>query len=763
MNVTVEEVLDQMTLEEKAALCVGAGPWKTASFERLGVPEITLTDGPHGVRRAENLDALITKALPATCFPTASSLACTWNRGLLEEMGQALGEEARSLDVNVVLGPGMNIKRSPLCGRNFEYFSEDPYLSGEMAASLVNGVQSEGVGVSLKHYAMNNQEYKRMSTDVIIDERTMRELYLAGFEIAVKKSKPWTVMCSYNKVNGQRCSEHHQLLSDILKNEWDFDGLVVSDWGAVRDRIKSLEGGLDLEMPGPQPANVQAVIEAVRTGRLQESILDESVRRILTVIQRASKSPKKKGFEIDAHHALACRVAAEGMVLLKNNGVLPLKKMHKIAVIGCAAREPYYQGGGSSHINATKVSIPLDEIKKQAADCELVYSSGYSPDGSDQPGLIDEAVQAALAAEAAILFIAPPAQTDSEGYDRMDMVLNQQQIELIETVTAVQPKSIVVLNNGASLAMDSWIDGTAAVLEAWMMGQAGAEAIAAILFGKISPSGKLAETFPYKLQDTPAYINWPGELNETRYGEGLFVGYRYYDCREIPVLFPFGHGLSYTTFKYSNPRTSAATFSETDGLTVLVDVSNTGEFAGKEVVQVYVRDLKSTLVRPVKELKGFAKVELQPGETQTVSILLDERSFAFWHPSYQDWIAEDGEFEILIGSSSADIRQKLLVTLHSTRKLPCALNEESTFREWLEDPYGKWIIEPMYLQMKKQFTDMMGGEAGSEAMGSDLMGFILDMPLIKALQMQQASLPQPAEEIVQGMLLQAKGEKLNIS
>lgn len=756
MNDAIEEILGQLTLEEKAALCVGAGPWKTVSIERLGIPGMVMTDGPHEIRRSSDLDALITKALPSTCFPTASSLACTWNRDLLTEIGQALADEALSQDVNVVLGPGMNIKRSPLCGRNFEYLSEDPFLTGEMAASLVNGVQSMGVGVSLKHYVMNNQEFKRMSINVIVDERTMREIYLAGFEMVVKKSQPWTVMCSYNKVNGQRCSEHHELLNDILKKEWGFEGLVVSDWGAVRDRIKSLRGGLDLEMPGPQPANVQSIIDAVRNGQLDEVVLDESVRRILTIALQAAKATKKKDFDVDGHDALASRAASEGMVLLKNNGILPLKKINKIAVIGYFAKEPYYQGGGSSHINATKVAIPLDEIMKQAVDCEITYADGYTFDGSDQPELIDEAFMAASAAEVAILFIAPPSQTDTEGVDRLDLEINHQHVALIKAVTAAQPNSIVILNNGAPLVMREWIDGPAAVLEAWMMGQAGAEAIADILFGKINPSGKLAETFPYRLSDTPAFMNWPGELNEVRYGEGMYVGYRYYDLKEQPVLFPFGHGLSYTTFSYSNPRASTTAFKDTDGVIISVDVTNTGEVAGKEVVQVYVRDVKSTLVRPVKELKGFAKVELQPGETKTVSISLDKRAFAFWHPAYHDWVTEEGDFEILIGASSADIRQQIMVFLQSTRDLPCILDEESTFKDWLEDANGKIIIEPMYLQMKEQFNLMMGGETASEAMGSDLMGFILEMPLIKALQMQQSALPASADQIIHGLLLQAK-------
>ena len=484
--------------------------------------------------------------------------------------------------------------------------------------------------------------------------------------------------------------------------------------------------------------------------------MNESVRRILTIALKAAKSTKKKGFDVNAHHALSSRVAEESLVLLKNNGVLPLKQPRKLAVIGYSAKTPYYQGGGASHINATRVSIPLDEMKKRAVDCEITYAQGYMPDGSDQPEMIEEAVKAASTTETAILFIAPPPQTDSEGYDRTDLEINHQQRALIKAVTGVQPRTVVVLNNGAPLAMCEWIDDTAAVLEAWMMGQAGAEAVAGILFGEINPSGKLAETFPNKIQDTPAYINWPGELNETRYGEGLYIGYRYYDSREMPVLFPFGFGLSYTTFKYSNPKTSVTSFKDFNGVIVSVDITNTGEITGKEVVQVYVRDVKSTLDRPIKELKGFAKVELQAGETKTVSIPLGERAFAFWHPAYHDWIAEEGEFEILIGASSADIRQRLTVTLQSTKNLPCILNEESTFKDWLEDPHGKKVIGPMYQQMKEQFIAMLGGDAANEAMGSDLMGFIQDMPLIRVLQMQKAALPIPAEQIIHGMLEQAK-------
>lgn len=760
MKETIENIIKQMTLEEKAALCIGAGPWKTAAFDNLGVPHMVLTDGPHGIRRSANLDAMITKALPSTCFPTASSISCTWNRDLINEMGQALAEEAIAQDVGVVLGPGMNIKRSPLCGRNFEYFSEDPYLSGEMAASLVNGIQSKGVGASLKHFALNNQEFRRLSVNVIADERTIREIYLAGFEIAVKKSKPWTVMCSYNKVNGTHCAEDNWLLTSILKKEWGFDGFVVSDWGAVRNRVKSLNAGLDLEMPGPQEANKQAVITAIHAGELDEAVLDESVRRILAIVFKAAETAKGSSFDIEVHHALASKVSSEGMVLLKNNGILPLKGVQKIAVIGRAAMEPYYQGGGSSFINSTRISIPLEELKRQAVQCKFVYAEGYTTDGSDQPTLIKQAVKIASQVDAAILFIAPPPQTESEGYDRTDLDINHQEVELIKAVAAAQPKSIIVLNNGSPVVMHEWMHGVAAILEAWMMGQAGAKAIAEILFGKVNPSGKLAETFPNKLQDTPAYINWPGELNKVQYGEGLFTGYRYYDSKDVPVLFPFGYGLSYTTFEYSNAKPSTTHFQDDEDLTISVDITNTGKIAGKEIVQFYVHDVKSTLVRPVKELKGFTKVELQPGETKTVSVTLDERAFAFYHPAYHDWIAEEGEFEILIGASSADIRQKFIVSLQSTKKLPCILDEESTFGEWLEDPYGKEVIEPMYKQMTEFFTVMMGGGDGAnEAIGINLIDFIIDMPLFKALQMIQGGLPAPAEQIVKDMLLKAKKEK----
>ncbi|MBP8949270.1 MAG: glycoside hydrolase family 3 protein, partial [Candidatus Promineofilum sp.] len=483
---SIQSLIAQMTLEEKAALCTGASAWTTTPIPRLGVPQLLVSDGPHGIRRVADVHSMAIKSLPATCFPTASSLASSWDVELLHEMGQALAEEAIARDVDVILGPGANMKRSPLCGRNFEYFAEDPYLAGTMAAALIEGIQSQGVGTSLKHFAANNQEYERFSISAEVDERTLREIYLPAFEMAVTKAKPWTVMCSYNRINGTFGSEHHQLLTDILKNEWGFEGFVVSDWGAVHNRVAALRAGLDLEMPGPKPTRVDGVIEAVRNGDLDEAVLDEAVRRILTIVCRAAETPKGGDFDIAAHHALARKISAETMVLLKNNGILPLRDPQHIAVIGRAAMEAHFQGGGSSHINPTQVDVPFNELQKLAGNAELSFAEGYPKDDSAAPALIEQAVAAAQTADVALLYIALPSYKESEGYDRPDMDLTAQQVALIQAVTAVQPNTVVVLNNGAPVAMREWIDGAAAVLEAWMMGQAGGGAIADVLFGRVN-------------------------------------------------------------------------------------------------------------------------------------------------------------------------------------------------------------------------------------------------------------------------------------
>jgi beta-glucosidase len=740
-----------MTLEEKAALCTGASPWTTTPIERLRVPELTVSDGPHGVRRVADVNDFIAGSLPATCFPTASCMASTWDVNLIRTTGQAIAEECIALKVDVVLGPGVNMKRTPLGGRNFEYYSEDPYLAGQMAASFIAGVQSKGVGTSLKHYATNNQESQRMTINAKVDERTLREIYLAAFETAVKNSKPWTVMCAYNKLNGAFGAENRKLLVDILKDEWGFEGFVVSDWGAVHDRVKSLNGGLDLEMPGPRERRVKAVVDAVRSGVLDESVLDESVYRILGIIFKAAETHKGGSFDIAAHHALARRIAAEGMVLLRNNGILPLKGHQKIAVIGRAAKEAYFQGGGSSHINPTQVDIPIEELQKLAGDANLSYAQGYPAEDSYDQLLIDEAVKNARVAEVALLYISLPATKESEGYDRSDLDLTPQQVTLIKAVTEVQPRTIVILNNGAPVVMSEWIDGTAAVLEAWMMGQAGGGAIADVLYGKVNPSGKLAETYPLKLVDTPAHINFPGGNDEVRYGEGIFIGYRYYDAKAVPVQFPFGYGMSYTTFTYTNPKVSTQTFKDVDGLTVSVDVTNTGKVAGKEVIQVYVHDHISGLIRPPKELKGFTKVELQPGEMKTVSVTLDFRAFAYYHPAYKQWVTEDGEFDILIGASSAEIRCIQTVTLQCTQALPSILKRESTLRDWMEDPQGKRVFAPLYQQIIEKMKAIFGG-GESEPVGMDTMGFLMDMPLSDMLQFMDSGTPTSPEDIVNELL-----------
>lgn len=762
----IEKIVQQMTLEEKAALTTGATSWSTTPIERLGVPELFVSDGPHGVRRTPDINSLGLLGLPATCFPTASLLSSTWDPELIGEMGRALADEAIALKVDVLLGPGNNMKRSPLCGRNFEYYSEDPYLAGEMAVGLINSIQSKGVGTSLKHYAVNNQEYERFRINAIVDERTLREIYLPAFEAAVKKAKPWTVMCAYNKVNGDYCSEHHELLVDILKDEWGFEGFVVSDWGAVHDRPRSLQAGLDLEMPGPRPRRTQAVVDAVRNGQLDEALLNESVRRILKIVFKGQETPKGGEYDQAAHHALARRIAGEGMVLLKNNGILPLQNGGSIAVIGHSAQEAHFQGGGSSRINATQVDVPFNELRNLLPNTELTYSEGY-PDSPDfKQGLIDDAVTVARAADVAVLFIALPGYKESEGYDRPDIDLTEQQVALIKAVSQAQPKTVVVLNNGSAVAMSAWIDGVAAVLEAWMMGQAGGGAVADVLTGKVVPSGKLSETFPLKTSDTPSQNHFPGGGGEVRYGEGIFIGYRYYDAKQMPVLFPFGHGLSYTTFQYGNARlhteqgrsVSKSSFKDSDGVTVSVDVTNTGKVAGKEIVQVYVHDRKSALARPAKELKGFAKVALQPGETKTVKIQLDFRAFAYYHPAYKQWITEDGEVDILVGASSADIRFTLPATLESSLRLPCLLSRESTVRDWLADPHGKEVFEPVYQMMISQMAQTFGAEVGdNEKKGMDMYAFLLEMPLLSILDFQEKFLPSPAEEIVDGLLAQVHG------
>ncbi len=755
--VDIQSLIEQMTLEEKAVLCTGASAWTTEVVERLGIPQLLVSDGPHGVRRIPDVHSMGNQSLPATSFPSASALAATWDRDLIYEMGEALGEESIALGVDVLLGPGINMKRTPLGGRNFEYFSEDPYLAGELAASLINGIQSKGVGTSLKHFAVNNQEFERFRINVIVDERTLHEIYLPAFEIAVKKAQPWTVMCAYNKINSVYCSENEMLLIDILKNEWGFEGFVVSDWGAVHDRVAALEGGLDLEMPGPQNRRVQAVVDAVKSGKLDEAKLNESVRRILRIAFKAAETKKGGQFDVSAHHALSRRVATESIVLLKNNGILPLKNPQHIAIIGRSAQEAHFQGGGSSHINPTRVDVPYLEFQKNAGNAELAYAEGYPADNSFQQTMITDAVTTASAADVAILYIALPSFKESEGYDRSDLDLTPHQVALIKAVTKVQQNTVVVLNSGSVVTMSDWLHDTAALVQAWMMGQAGGGAIADVLFGKVNPSGKLAETFPLRLEDTPSHINYPGENGAVRYGEGIFIGYRYYEAKNVPVLFPFGYGESYTTFRYGIPTLSGTTIRDVDGLTILLEITNTGAMAGEEIVQVYVHDHESKLVRPHKELKGFAKVALEPGETKTVSIHLDFRAFAYYDPKYHTWVAEDGQFDILIGSSSVDIRCRETITLQSTMELPCTLNRESTIRDWLDYPKGRPVFDPIYQRLQQQMAVIFGGSADEiSAIGMDTERFLLDMPLLSLFSFQEGMLPKPPEQFIDELIEQVR-------
>ena len=750
MHKDVRAILSQLTLEEKAALCTGATPWTTVAIERLGIPSIRVADGPHGVRRVADAEALMSESLPSTCYPTASALASTWDTGLIRALGEALGEECIALGVDILLGPGNNMKRTPLCGRNFEYYSEDPFLGGELAAAFIEGVQGKGVGTSLKHYAANNQEHKRFVIDAQVDERTLREIYLAGFERAVKAAQPWTVMCAYNRLNGTYCSQHRWLLHDVLRDEWGFAGLVVSDWGAVHDRVEALAAGLELEMPGPRQDRVEAVIEAVRGGELDESVLDAAVERLLKVIFRAVETPKGVGeIDVDAHHALARRIAGEAIVLLKNEGgLLPLPALRRIAVIGAAAKVPYFQGGGSSHINPTRVDIPLQELRALASSAEIRYAEGYAMEQGFDQALIDEAVIVAREADVALLYVALPAFKESEGYDRPDLHLTEQQVALIQAAAEAQPQSVVILNSGSAVTMEPWIEDVPVVVEAWMMGQAGGGAIADVLFGVVNPSGKLAETFPRRLEDTPAFLNYPGDSGAVRYGEGMYIGYRYYDAKDMDVLYPFGYGLSYTSYAYSNLRVSAQAFRDVDGLTVSVDVTNTGDVAGKEIVQVYVRDVNARRSRPDKELKGFAKVALQPGETQTVTIELDARAFAYYDPAYHRWVTESGSFEILVGRSAADICLQASVEMESTQVLPSILGPDSTVGEWMADPVGAQVLGPVLQQMGQ------GAGGDSEGIGMDPSGFVADLSLTAWLGFFGGQPPAPPEKVVRDLLAQ---------
>ncbi|MEH7098171.1 glycoside hydrolase family 3 C-terminal domain-containing protein [Neobacillus vireti] len=730
MQRNIKQLISKMTLEEKASLCSGLSFWRTKGIERLGIPSIVLTDGPHGLRKQkEGADHLgLNESVPATCFPSAAGLACSWDRNLIEKVGVALGEECQAEDVAILLGPGANIKRSPLCGRNFEYFSEDPYLSSELAASHINGVQSQGVGTSLKHFAANNQEHRRMSVDSVVDERTLREIYLASFEGAVKKAQPWTVMSAYNKVNGTYASENEYLLTTILKEEWGHEGFVVTDWGAVDNRVNGLAAGLELEMPPTGGLSDQQIVEAVVNGQVSEEKLDQAVERLLTVIFKAVDNKKENAvYDIENHHHLARQVASESMILLKNEEcILPLKKEGTIAVIGAFAKSPRYQGGGSSHINPTKLDNIFEEIEKSAgSDSKVIYAQGYDLNMDDTNNqLLQEAREAARQSSVTVIFVGLPDRYESEGYDREHLRIPKNQSRLIEAVAEEQKNLVVVLSNGAPIEMP-WIDSVKGLLEGYLGGQALGGAIADLLFGDTNPSGKLAETFPVRLKDNPSFLNFPGEGDKVEYKEGLFVGYRYYDTKEVKPLFPFGYGLSYTNFEYSNLSLSKKEMKDTETLTVSVNVKNIGQAAGKEIVQLYVRDVESSVIRPEKELKGFEKVFLQPGEEKTVTFELNKRAFAYYNVSLKDWHVENGEYEILIGKSSQEIVVKEVINVVSTVQVRKVFTQNTPMGDMMTDP----IAGPIIMDFLSSLGQSMGAPQSANEQSDMINAMMKYMPL----------------------------------
>ena len=720
----IKELVGKMTLEEKAGLCSGGDFWHTKAVERLGIPAVMVSDGPHGLRKQDQeADHLgVNESIKAVCFPTGCGVATSFNRELIGKMGQTLGDECQAENVSVILGPAVNIKRSPLCGRNFEYYSEDPYLASEIATAHINGVQSKHVGTSIKHFMANNQETRRMSVDAIIDERALHEIYLGAFEGAVRQAKPWTVMSSYNKVNGSYVGENKELLTDILRNEWGFDGFVVSDWGAVSDRIKALQAGLDLEMPASGGMRDAQIVKAVQNGTLEENVLDTTCERILNIVYRYMENRDENAvFDLEADHEKAREVAHETIVLLKNEDeILPLKKGANIAFIGKYAQKPRYQGGGSSHINSKKITSALDAIA-EAGITNITFAKGFD----DQIDAIDEAleaeaIEAAVKAEVAVVFAGLPDAFESEGFDREHMRMPECQNHLIDEILKVQPNTVVVLHNGSPVEMP-WVNEVKGIVEAYLGGEAVGGAVVDILFGDVNPSAKLAETFPYQLEDNPSYLSGFGSGDSVNYAESIFVGYRYYDKKNMPVMFPFGFGLSYTTFDYSNLKVDKKELSDQETITVSVDITNTGKVAGKEIVELYVADKESTVIRPLKELKGFDKVLLQPGETKTVTMTLDWRAFAYYEPKMKDWNVETGEFEILIGKSSEEIVLTETVVVKGTKKMPVNYTVNTTFGDLPTSPQAMEILEPIFTAYNQsQITSDDENSSSAEAITTEM-------------------------------------------
>ena len=720
----IKELVAQMTLEEKAGLCSGLDFWQTKGVERLGIPSVRVSDGPHGLRKQDGeSDHLgMNESIQAVCFPAGCAIASSFDREAAQMLGEALGKECQAEDVSVILGPAMNIKRSPLCGRNFEYYSEDPLVSTELGTAYIQGVQSRNVGTSPKHFMANNQEYHRMTSNSVMNERTMREIYLAAFEGAVRRAKPWTVMNSYNKLNGTYLCENKEMLTDILRKEWGFDGFVMTDWGAMNDRVQALKAGCNLEMPYSGGGTDAEIIAAVKSEDLEESILDRSCEEFLNIVFRYAKNRDETAvFDRKKDHELARKLEEECIVLLKNEGnLLPIKEHTRTAFIGKYAKEPRYQGGGSSHINSTHV----ESAWEMAPDKEYVtYAKGFDDreDAVDEK-LLAEAVETAKNAEMAVIFAGLPDNFESEGYDRKHLGMPNCQNRLIEEIAKVQENTVVVLHNGAPVEMP-WINDVKAVLEVYLGGQAVGGAAVNVLYGKTNPSGRLPETFPVRLQDTPCYLTYGGEQDTSEYTEGVFVGYRYYTSRDMKVLFPFGHGLSYTAFDYSSLTVSRDAIRESEGLQVTVDVTNTGSMAGKEVVQLYVAAKDSKAIRPVRELRAFDKIALQPGETKTVSFMLDARAFSYWNMEIHDWYAETGNYEIQIGRSAEEMILTKEIRVESEKAIPKVFTLNSTMGEIMADPKGKAILEQAMGAMmgNSQAAEMADQAKGDSSVINDEM------------------------------------------
>lgn len=722
MERDIKKIISEMTLEEKAGMCSGEDFWKLKAVERLGIPHVMVSDGPHGLRKQEeSADHLgINESIKAVCFPTACATASSWDVEMLEDMGKTLGEECQAENLSILLGPAVNIKRSPLCGRNFEYFSEDPYLTGKMASAHIKGVQSWDVGTSMKHFAVNNQEYNRMSSSSNLSERALREIYLPGFETAVKEAKPKTLMCSYNKINGTYAAENRYLLTEILREEWGFEGYVMTDWGAVNDRVEGIRAGLDLEMPASGGVNDARIVKAVRDGSLDEALLDKAVENILKVIfSYVDHRHPEAGFDRDADHRKAVEYAADCAVLLKNSGILPLESTKKIVYIGEYAEKPRFQGGGSSHINCSKVTSALESAKEKGRNVTYVKGFPADKDELDEKEL-QAAIEAARDADIVVIFAGLPDVIESEGYDRANMDLPICQNRIIAEVAKVQPNTAVVLHNGSPVETP-WENEVAGILEMYLGGQGVGEACDRLLYGETNPSGRLAETFPYRMQDNPSYLNFPGDGKNVNYGEDIFVGYRYYEAKELPVRWAFGHGLSYTSFAYGNLRLSSSNMMDEDTMTVSVDVTNTGEVFGKEVVQLYVADKNGTPQRPVKELKGFVKLSLAPGETKTAVMTLRARDLSFYHEGLHDWYAPSGTYEILVGHASDDIRMKCELRFDTAKILPFEVTGATTIGELMDDPRTAQAMGEMITKMMQSLGASASGQ--EEAEDGSSMGF----------------------------------------